>query len=50
MNRCIEGKGWKQARSPQEQERLKEAVTSELTHARTPKSITEPEQPEHSTY
>jgi hypothetical protein len=50
MNRCIEGKGWKQARSPQEQERLKEAITSELTHARIPKSITEPEQPEHSTY
>ncbi|MDN5943016.1 MAG: hypothetical protein L0H94_14125 [Nitrospira sp.] len=50
MNRCIEGKGWKQVRSPQEQERLKGAMTSGLSHARTLKSITEPEQPEHSTY
>jgi hypothetical protein len=50
MNRCIEGKGWKQVRSPQEQERLKGAITSELTPARTPVSITEPEQPEDSSF
>jgi hypothetical protein len=50
MNRCIEGKEWKQVRSSQEQKRLKEAITSQLTHARTPVPITEPEQPEHSTY
>jgi hypothetical protein len=49
MNRCIEGKGWKQVRSPQEQERLKGAITSELTHARTPVSITKPEEPGDST-
>ena len=50
MNRCIEGKGWKQVLSPQEQERLKGAMTSELTHARSPVSISEPEQPEDSTF
>jgi hypothetical protein len=50
MNRCIEGKGWKQARSPQEQERLKGAITSELTHARIPVPITEPEQAGDSTF
>jgi hypothetical protein len=44
MIRCIEGKGWKQVLSPQEQERLKGAITSELTHASTPGPITEPEQ------
>jgi hypothetical protein len=50
LNRCIEGKGWRQVLSLQEQERLKGAITSELTHARTPVSITEPEQPEDSTF
>jgi hypothetical protein len=30
MNRCIERKGWKQVRSQQEQEQVREAVTSEL--------------------
>ena len=50
MNRCIEGKGWKQVQSPQEQERLKGAITSELTHARTPVPITEPEQAEDDTF
>jgi len=48
MNRCIEGKGWKQMLAPQEQERLKEAVTTELTRARTPISVTEPEESEDS--
>jgi hypothetical protein len=50
MNRCIEGKGWKQVLSPQEQERLKGTITSELTHARTPASVTEPEEPGDSTF
>jgi len=50
MNRCIEGKGWKQVLSPQEQERLKGTMTSELTHARTPVPITEPEQAGDSTF
>ena len=30
MNQCIERKGWKQVRSPQEQEQVREAITSEL--------------------
>ena len=30
MNRCIERKGWKQVRSQQEQEQVREAVTSQL--------------------
>jgi hypothetical protein len=38
MNRCIEGKGWKQVLSPQEQARLKGAMTSELTHVRPPRA------------
>jgi len=50
MNQCIEGKGWKQVLSPQEQERLKGVITSELTHVGTPVPITEPEQPEDSTF
>lgn len=49
MNRCIEGKGWKQARLPRKQERLKEAVTSELTDVYTPTSITTPAQLTNST-
>ena len=50
MNRCIEGKGWKQVLSLQEQKRLKGAMTSELTHARTPVPITEPDQAGESTF
>lgn len=30
MNRCIERKGWKQVRSQQEQEQMRDAITSEL--------------------
>ena len=30
MNRCIERKGWKEVRSPQEQEQVRQAITSEL--------------------
>jgi hypothetical protein len=36
MNRCIEHKGWKQARSREEQERLNEAMTSELAQTGQP--------------
>jgi hypothetical protein len=50
MNRCIEGKGWKEVLSPHEQERLKGVVTSELTQTRTPVPISEPEQPVDSTF
>ena len=36
MNRCIERKGWKQVRSREEQERLNEAMTSELAQTGQP--------------
>ena len=36
MNQCFERKGWKQVRSHQEQERLREATTSELAHSSEP--------------
>ena len=36
MNRCIERKGWKQVRSQQEQEQLREAITSELAQTGQP--------------
>lgn len=35
-NRCIEGKGWKQVRSQQEQEQVREAITSELVQTGQP--------------
>ena len=31
LNRCIERKGWKQVRSPQEQEQVRDAVASQAT-------------------
>ena len=31
VNRCIERKGWKQVRSPQEQEQVRDAVASQAT-------------------
>ena len=31
VNRCIERKGWKQVRSPQEQEQIRDAVASQAT-------------------
>ena len=34
MNRCIERRGWKQVRSQQEQEQVREAITSELAQTR----------------
>ena len=42
MNQCIERKGWKQVRSPQEQERLNEAITSELKQTDPAVSISDP--------
>lgn len=36
MNRCIEHKGWKQVRSQQEQEQVREAITSELVQTGQP--------------
>lgn len=35
-NRCIERKGWKQVRSQQEQEQIREAITSELAQSGQP--------------
>lgn len=42
MNRCIERKGWKQVRSQQEQEQLREAITSELAQTGQPVPRSEP--------
>jgi hypothetical protein len=42
MNRCIEHKGWKQVRSPQEQEQVHEAITSELAQTGQPAPLSEP--------
>ena len=36
MNRCIERKGWKQVRSQQEQEQMRDAITSELAQSGQP--------------
>jgi hypothetical protein len=41
-NRCIEGKGWKQVRSQQEQEQMREAVTSELAQPGQPAPRSDP--------
>ena len=35
-NRCIDRKGWKQVRSQQEQEQIREAITSELAQTGQP--------------
>jgi hypothetical protein len=35
-NRCIERKGWKQVRSQQEQEQMREAIASELAQSAQP--------------
>ena len=42
MNRCIERKGWKQVRSQQEQEQVREAITSELAQTGQPASRSDP--------
>ena len=41
VNQCIERKGWKQVRSQQEQERVREATTSELTHSAQPAGLSD---------
>jgi len=41
-NRCIERKGWKQVRSQQEQEQVREAVTSELAQTGQPAPRSDP--------
>ncbi|MBK5283742.1 MAG: hypothetical protein JJE16_16860 [Nitrospiraceae bacterium] len=42
MNRCIERKGWKQVRSPQEQEQVRDAITSELAQTGQPALRSDP--------
>ena len=39
VNRCIERKGWKQVRSPQEQEQIRDAVASQTTRTAPAVSI-----------
>ena len=41
-NRCIERKGWKQVRSQQEQEEVREAITSELAQTGQPVALSDP--------
>ena len=41
-NRCIERKGWKQVRSQQEQEQMREAIRSELAQTGQPASRSDP--------
>jgi hypothetical protein len=38
LNQCIERKGWKQVRSQEEQEQVRDAVTSELAQTGQPAS------------
>jgi hypothetical protein len=42
MNQCIERKGWKQVRSQQEQEQVREAITSELAQTGQPAPRSDP--------
>ncbi len=41
-NRCIERKGWKQVRSQQEQEQIRDAITSELAQTGQPPPRSDP--------
>lgn len=41
LNRCIERKGWKQVRSPHEQEQVREAVVSEATKTGPPPALSD---------
>src|SRR5215831_19976488 len=41
MNRCIERKGWKQVRSQEEQEQLRDAIVKEAKHTAPPSSISD---------
>ena len=42
MNQCIERKGWKQVRFQQEQEQMREAITSELAQTSQPAPRSDP--------
>jgi hypothetical protein len=42
INRCIERKGWKQVRSQQEQEQVRDAITSELAQTGQPAPRSDP--------
>jgi hypothetical protein len=42
MNHCIERKGWKKVQSQQEQEQVREAITSELAQTRQPAPRSDP--------
>ena len=42
MNQCIERRGWKQVRSQQEQEQVREAITSELAQTGQPAPRSDP--------
>jgi hypothetical protein len=42
MNRCIERRGWKQLRSAQEQEQLRDAISTEAARTAPPVSISDP--------
>ena len=41
MDRCIEQKGWKQVKSQQEQEQIRDAIASEATRTTPPLSISD---------
>lgn len=41
INRCIEGKGWKQVRSSQEQEQLSDTIATEAAHTTPPVSLSD---------
>jgi hypothetical protein len=42
MNQCIERKGWKEVRSQQEQEQVRDAITSELAQTGPPVPLSDP--------
>ena len=42
MNQCIERKGWKEVRSQQEQEQVRDAITSELAQTGQPAPRSDP--------
>jgi len=42
MNQCIERRGWKQVRSQQEQEQVRETITSELAQTGQPAPHSDP--------
>jgi hypothetical protein len=46
MNRCIERKGWRQVRSQQEQEQVRDAVASEAGQVPPPVSLSDPKRTE----